>query len=52
MKTQYRKHHKVQFCTQLYIDICELILDLQASTYRLKTKSINSFILLARLSNI
>ena len=34
----------IQFCVQLYIDIWEIILYLQANPYRLKTKNINSLI--------
>ena len=52
MKSQYRKHHKIQLSTQLYIDICEITLYLQASPYRLKTKNIISLIFVAALLNI
>ena len=34
----------MQFCIQLYVDIWEFILYLQANPYRLKTKNINSLI--------
>ena len=44
MKMQYQKYHKMQFCIQLYIDIWEIILYLQANIYQLKTKNINSLI--------
>ena len=47
MKMQYQKYHKIQFCTQLYIDIWEIILHLQANPYRLKTYDINSLIFIS-----
>ena len=42
MKMQYQKYQKMLFRTQLYIDIWEIILYLQANPYRLKTKNINN----------
>ena len=44
MKIQYQKYQKMRFCIQLYIDIKEIILYLQANLYQLKTKNINSVI--------
>ena len=44
MKMQYQKFDKMQCCVQLYIDIWQIILYLQANPYRLKTKNINSVI--------
>ena len=46
---QYQKYQKIQFCIQLYIDICEIILYLQANPYRLKTKNINSLIFISTI---
>ena len=37
-------YHVTNHLIQLYIDICEIILHLQANQYRLKTKNINSLI--------
>ena len=51
MKMQYQKYRKMQFCIQSNINIWEIILDLQANPYRLKTKNINSLIFLAALLN-
>ena len=39
----------IQFCVQLYIDIWEIILYLQANPYRLKTKNINSLIFVSTI---
>ena len=44
MKMHYQKYQKMQFCLQLYIDISEIFLYLQANPYRLKTKNINNVI--------
>ena len=41
MKMQYQKYRKMQLCIQLNIDIWEIILDLLANPYQLKTKNIN-----------
>ena len=41
---QYQKYQKMQFCIQLYIDVLEINLYLQANPYRLKAKNINSLI--------
>ena len=41
MKIQYQKYWNVQFCIQLYFDICEIILYLQANPCQLKTNNIN-----------
>ena len=49
MKMQYQKHQKMQFCIQLYIDMWEIILYLQAYPYRLKTKNINSLICISNI---
>ena len=49
MKMQYQKYQKMQFCIQLYIDIWEIILYLQANPYRLKTKNINSLIFISTI---
>ena len=49
MKMQYQKFHKMQFCIKLNNDIWEIILYLQANTYWLKTKNINSLTFLALL---
>ena len=43
---------KIQLCIQLYNDIWEIILYLQANLYRVKTKNINSLsFLLGELLN-
>ena len=44
MNMQYQKYQKMQFSIQLYIDSREIILYLQANSYQLKTKNINSII--------
>ena len=49
MKMQYQRYWKTQFCIQLYIDIWEIILYLQANPYRLKTKNINSLIFISTI---
>ena len=49
MKMQYQRYQKMQFCIQLYIDIWEIILYLQANRYRLKTKNINSLIFISTI---
>ena len=38
MKIQCQKYQKMQFCIQLYIDIWEIILHLQANLYGLKNQ--------------
>ena len=47
MKMQYQKYQKMQFGIQSYIDIRGIILYLEANPYQLKTKNINSIILIA-----
>ena len=47
MKMQYQKYQETQFCIQLYIDILEITLFLQANPYGLKTKNINSLIFIS-----
>ena len=49
MEMQYQKYRKMQFCIQLNINIWEIILDLQANPYRLKTKNINSLIFISSI---
>ena len=49
MKIQHQKYQKMQFCIQLYIDIWEIILYVQANPYRLKTKNINSVIFISTI---
>ena len=49
MKMQYQNYQKMQFCIQLYIDIWEIILYLQANPYRLKTKNIKSLIFISTI---
>ena len=44
MKMQYQKYWKIEFCIQLYIDVWEITLYLQA--YR-PTKNINSLIFIS-----
>ena len=44
MKMQYQKYWKIEFCMQLYIDVWEITLYLQA--YR-PTKNINSLIFIS-----
>ena len=44
MKMQYQKYWKIEFCTQLYMDVWEITLYLQA--YR-PTKNINSLIFIS-----
>ena len=46
---QYQKEQKTQLCIQLCIDIWEITLYLQANTYRLKTKNINSLIFISTI---
>ena len=41
---QYQKYKTMQFCIQLYIDICKIISYLQANPHPLKTENINSLI--------
>ena len=41
---QSLKYQKMQFCIQLYLDIWEIILYLQANPHRPKTKNINILI--------
>ena len=49
MAMQYQKYQKMQFCIQLYIDIWEIILYLQANPYRLKTKNVNNLIFISTI---
>ena len=49
MKIQYQKYQKTQFCIQLYIDIWEIVLYLQANPYQLKTKNINGLIFISTM---
>ena len=49
MKMQYQKYQKMKFCIQLYIDIWEIFLYLQANPYQLRTKNINSLILISTI---
>ena len=35
MKMQYHEHQKIQFCIQLYIDIFQIVLYLQANPNRI-----------------
>ena len=42
----------MQFCIQLYIDIWEIILYLQAYLYRLKTKNINNLVCINTIINV
>ena len=44
MKMQYQKYWQIEFCMQLYIDVWEITLYLQA--YR-PTKNINSLIFIS-----
>ena len=44
MRMQYQKYKTMQFCIQLYIDICKIISYLQANPHPLKTENINSLI--------
>ena len=46
---QYQNYRKIQFCIQLYIDIWEIILYLQANPYLLKNKNINSLIFISTI---
>ena len=48
---QYQKYQKMQLGITLYNDIWEIILYLQANPYRLKTKNINSPIIISTLLN-
>ena len=49
---QDQKYQKTQFCIQLYIDIWEIILYLQANPYLLKTKNINCLICITTITNV
>ena len=49
MKMQYQKCQEIKFLIQLHIDIWEIVQYLQATPYRLKTKSINSFIFMSTI---
>ena len=52
MKMQYQKYQKMQFCIQLYVDIWETILYLQANPYRLsKPRTLIALFSLALLLN-
>ena len=51
MKMKYQKYRKMQFCIQLYFDIWEIILYLQANPCRFKTKILIASFLLAPLLN-
>ena len=50
MKTQCQKYQKMKFCIQLYIDVCEIILYLQANPYGLKTKNVQSLIFIITIT--
>ena len=49
MKMQYQKSQKMQFRIQLYFDIWEIILNLQATPYRFQTKNINSLVCISTI---
>ena len=49
MKMQYQKYRKMQFCIQLYTDIRQVILYLQANSYRVKNKNIHSLIFISTI---
>ena len=49
MKMQYQKNQKIQFCIPLYIDIWEIVLYLQANSYRLKTNNTHSLIFISTI---
>ena len=51
MKMQYQIHQKIKFCIQLYIDIWENILYLQAYPNGLKPRIIIALFLLSPLIN-
>ena len=49
MKMQYQGYRKIQLCIQVYIDMWEIIIYLQAKPYRLKSKNINSLIFISTI---